>query len=61
MSNKPKLELDFEGVDGNAFALLAHFRRQAKLAGWTVKEIEEVVENATSEDYDHLVSVLSRA
>jgi len=36
-----KLNLNFFGQDGNAFALLGYFRRKAKQAGWTSEEIKK--------------------
>lgn len=53
-----KLNLNLIGQDGNAYALLAHFKRQAKRAGWTEEEIKAKRDEATSGDYDHLLSTL---
>ena len=53
-----KLNLDLVGQDGNAFALLGFFSREAKKAGWTKEEIKEVVDKATSGDYDNLLVTL---
>lgn len=55
---RPKLDLDLVGVDGNAFSVLAHFRKQAKIAGWTNTEIKEVWDKATSYDYRNLLNTL---
>ena len=44
--------------DGNAFALIGHFRRLAKRQGWTLDEISAVTGDAMSGDYDHLLGVL---
>lgn len=56
--NGKKVELDLTSIDGNAFSLLGHFRRQAKREGWTVEEIQKVMDEAKAGDYDHLVAVL---
>ena len=56
-----KLDIDFEGVNGNAFALLGHFDREAKKAGWTKEERNKIREEATSGDYDHLLQTLISA
>lgn len=53
-----KVKGSLVGQDGNAFALLGYFQRQAKRSGWTNQEINEVVLEATSGDYDHLVATL---
>lgn len=47
-----------EGANGNAFALISHFRRCAKESGWTPDEIQKVRQEAMKGDYDHLVSTL---
>ena len=46
------------GLDGNAFALLAAFHRQAHRAKWTAEEIQDVLNEAMSGDYDHLLVTL---
>lgn len=45
-------------TDGNAFALLGAFRKQAKREGWTTEEIDAVMTEANSGDYDHLLQTL---
>ena len=54
-----KVHLRLVGLDGNAFYLLGAFQRQARKEGWTKEEIESVIKEATSGDYDHLLTVLS--
>lgn len=53
-----KINLELEGLDGNAFALLGAFNRQAKREGWNETEIKEVITEAQSGDYDHLLQTL---
>lgn len=55
---KTKLNLDLVGHDGNAFYLLGLFSREAKKAGWSKEEIKEVVDKATSGDYNNLLVTL---
>lgn len=55
---KNKIESSLIGVNGNAFALMGHFKKEARSAGWSREEIAEVIEDATSGDYNHLVCVL---
>lgn len=38
-----KITLDLVGLDGNAFSLLGHFRKQAKKEGWSAEEIKQVI------------------
>lgn len=54
-----KIKLDLTDVDGNAFALLGAFRRQARRENWTEEEIKAVTQDAMSGDYDHLVGTLA--
>lgn len=54
--NKPKLNL--VGIDGNAFAILAAWRRAAIKAGWPDEEIVRVLEEAKSRDYNNLLCVI---
>ena len=53
-----RLNLNLEGKDGNAFALLGYFKKEAKKAKWSDEEINKVLEDAKSGDYDHLVRTL---
>lgn len=53
-----KISLELEGLDGNAFSLMGAFRRQAKREGWTTEEIKEVLDEARTGDYDHLLQTL---
>ncbi len=53
-----KIKLDLCEIDGNAFALIAAFNRQARKEGWTKEEISEVVKKAKSGDYGNLLRVL---
>jgi hypothetical protein len=55
---KKKLNLKLEGKNGNAFVLLAHFRNEARRAGWKPEEIKKTLEEATKSDYDHLLQTL---
>ena len=50
--------MKLEGHDGNAFALLGTFKREARRAGYSTSQIDKVIEEATSGDYDHLLQTL---
>ena len=53
-----KITLELVGLDGNAFSLLGAFNKQARKENWTDKEIDEVLKEAQSGDYDNLLRVL---
>lgn len=46
------------GVDGNAFALMGHWRKSAQRAGRTKEEIKLVLDEAMQGDYNKLISTL---
>lgn len=52
------VNLDLVGVNANAFALMAAFRRQAQKEKWTAQEIDAVLNHAKSGDYNHLLSTI---
>lgn len=56
--DKPKIP-DF-GRDGNAFALLGQANTAAKKAGWSDDEMQSVMKEAKSGDYDHLIQTIIR-
>lgn len=43
---------------GNVYSILAGFIRTTKHFGWSKKEIDEVLDEATSVDYSHLIRVM---
>ena len=57
MVNK-QITLKLDGLDGNAFSLMGVFRRQARKEKWTPEEIDEVLEECMSSDYNHLLATL---
>lgn len=54
-----KINLKLVGMNGNAFFILGAFQKQAKKEGWTKAEIDEVLNKATSGDYDHLLATIT--
>ena len=52
------VKLKLVGLDGNAFFLMGAFQRAARKQGRTSEEIKAVMDDCTSGDYDHLLSVL---
>ena len=62
MENKAQIEkrvkMTLVGLDGNAFVLMGTFSANAKKQGWSKAEINEVLEECRSGDYDNLLSTL---
>jgi hypothetical protein len=59
MAQELKAVPDFKlvGEDGNAFSIMGRFSRAARRAGWTKEDIDAVLDDAKSGDYDHLLTV----
>jgi hypothetical protein len=60
MAVDKKVDLQLEGQDGNAFAIMGAFTRQAQREGWDKAEIDEVIEEAMSGDYNHLLQTFMK-
>ena len=56
--NHPRVKL--VGTDNNAYALLGKCRDAAKKAKWTKEQINAVIDEATSGDYNHLLYTLTK-
>lgn len=52
------VNLNLIGVNGNAFMIMGVFQRQAKKEGWTPREIQEVLKEAKSKDYNYLLATI---
>ncbi len=52
------VNLELDGVNGNAFMIMGVFQRQAKKEGWSQQEIDTVLTEAKSGDYDHLLQTI---
>ena len=52
------VELELVGLDGDAFALMDEFSHAAKRQGWTKEEIDKVLTECKSNDYNHLLYTL---
>lgn len=55
-----KVKLSLENVDGNAFAIMGTWIKAAKRQKWSEEEIKQVIEEATSGDYDKLLQTIIR-
>jgi hypothetical protein len=53
-----KVKMDLTTIDGNAYSLMGHFQKNARRQGWTKDEIDKVLKECMSSDYDHLVATL---
>ena len=53
-----RVTMNLVGLDGNAFSLMGAFQKNARSQGWTQEEIEKVLDECTSGDYNHLLRVL---
>jgi len=58
MKTSKKVELELVGLDGNAYSLMGAFQRQARREGWSKDEIDEVLAECQSGDYNHLLCTL---
>lgn len=53
------VNLELVGVNRNAFMIMGVFQRQAKREGWNKEEIDAVLTEAKSKDYNHLLATIS--
>lgn len=59
MTNTKKVKLNLVGINGDAFAIMGAFQRQAKKENWSQEEIDEVLNEARSGDYNNLLGTIS--
>ena len=55
-----KIKMKLVGEDGNAFAILGRFRKEARRQGMDSAEIDRIIKDAMSSDYNHLLTVIMR-
>jgi hypothetical protein len=55
-----RINLDLIGLDGNAFSVMGAFRNQAQREKWSKEEIDEVLQEAISGDYNHLLATIAK-
>lgn len=53
-----KVNLTLVGQDGNTFNLMGLFQRQARREHWTQEEVDCVLDECRSFDYDYLLVTL---
>lgn len=57
--NPPKyVNLKLIGIDGNAFVIMSEFRRSAIKQHWSNDDIDKVLNEAMSSDYNHLLATI---
>ena len=49
------ITIEMSEREGNAFAILGRFQNEANRAGWSNDQVKEVMDEATSGDFDHLL------
>ena len=47
------------GVDGNAYALMGYTRQAMEETGFSIQDIDKMLTEAMSSDYNHLIRVCS--
>ena len=52
-----KIKIDLSGPDGNAFMLLGRASSIGKQLGMSKEEIQEILTEMKSSDYEHLIKV----
>lgn len=52
------VQMSLFGIDGNAFSVLAEFQKNARKQGWCQQDIDKVINEAKSSDYDNLLAVI---
>ena len=57
MKNKNKPKVKLIGEDGNAYSILGRVEKALHKAGYSRDDMDEYLEEATSGDYNHLLSV----
>ena len=57
--NGDLVELNLVGIDGNAFAILGTFNRAGNRQGSPSDEVQEVLDDAKSGDYNHLLRTIA--
>jgi hypothetical protein len=53
-----KVNLNLIGVNGNTYAIMGAFRKQARKENWTAQGIQAVITDAKSKDYNHLLATI---
>lgn len=55
--NKQRPAVKLIGRDGNAFAIMGACKQAARKAGWTSEQVDALIKEMMSGDYNHLLGV----
>ena len=53
----PEIEVQLSGEDGNAFSIIGRVQKAMRRAGVSVEDIKIFQDDATSGDYDHVLTI----
>lgn len=53
-----KVKMDLNGIDGNAYVVMGKFKRAARKQGFSEEQVDKVIEECKSGDYDHLIQTI---
>jgi len=54
----PEISVSLTGQDGNAFSILARVMKAMRKHGLSLEEVQKFEDEATSVDYDHLLTTV---
>lgn len=57
---KPTVQIQLSGPEGNAYVILGRASSALLDAGYTVEEKDQYIEEATADDYDHLLKTTKK-
>ena len=57
-AQRKRVSLELVGINGNAFAIMGAFGKAAREQGWSKEEIDAVLDDARSGDYNHLLATI---
>lgn len=57
---RTSVEIDLNGSEGNAFVLLGYAKRYAEMLDYTPEEVNGLLTDMRSKDYEHLVAVMDK-
>ena len=55
-----RIEIRLDGPEGNAFVLLGFARKYGEQLGWTDVQIDSIINDMQSSDYEHLIQTFDK-
>ena len=55
-----KVKMKLVGLEGSVLGLMGAFQRTARKQGWSKEEVDVVIQECTSGDYNHLLATLTK-